>query len=113
MMHLMKLKEHLEDSKEKENSQKLQPANQLEVSDNSQDPEWVKNVGLSLPSGAQLQLNSVPTGIVEKVSLFFCCCQCGKIFWEGSHFGRVVSQFKEVLHDQGEHFFYQSDSQGL
>lgn len=74
----------------------------------------MKDLGLylNLPSGAKVQLNSVPAGIVEKVSLFFCCSQCGKIFWEGSHFGRVVSQFKEVLQDQGESF-YQSTSQGL
>lgn len=114
MMRLMKLQEHLEDSKGKENPQKLQPASQSESSDSSQDLEWMKDLGLylNLPSGAKVQLNSVPAGIVEKVSLFFCCSQCGKIFWEGSHFGRVVSQFKEVLQDQGESF-YQSTSQGL
>ncbi|KAM5146831.1 exonuclease mut-7 homolog [Mantella aurantiaca] len=111
MMQLMKLREHLEDSKGKENSQEPQPASELELSDSSQDPEWMKELGLSLtvPSGAQLQLNSVPIGVVEKVSLFFCCSHCGKIFWEGSHFGRVVSQFKEVLQDHGE-YFYQSAS---
>ncbi|XP_018412250.1 PREDICTED: exonuclease mut-7 homolog [Nanorana parkeri] len=119
MMQLMKIWEHLKDSKGKEtptqsNSQKLQPASQLELPDSNQDLEWMKDLGLSLtlPSGAQLQLNAVPAGIVEKVSLFFCCSHCGKIFWEGSHFGRVVAQFKEVLQDHGE-CFYQSTSQGL
>lgn len=93
-------------------SPKLQPADQSEVSESSQDLEWMKDLGLSLTlaSGAQLQLSSVPTGIVQKVSLFFCCSHCGKIFWEGSHFGRLVSQFKEVLQDDGA-YFYQSASQ--
>ncbi|XP_029469371.1 LOW QUALITY PROTEIN: exonuclease mut-7 homolog [Rhinatrema bivittatum] len=61
---------------------------------------------LALENGAFLQLEAIPLGLLEKVSLFYCCSQCGKVFWEGSHFGRVVSQFKEVLYDtEGERFY--------
>ncbi|KAM4696447.1 exonuclease mut-7 homolog isoform 2-T2 [Rhinophrynus dorsalis] len=81
----------------------------------SQDLPWLDEFGLSadslaLPSGARLQVDSIPTGLLHKVDLFFCCSQCGKVFWEGSHFGRVVSQFKEVLEEgSGEHFYQQVD----
>ncbi|XP_053551867.1 exonuclease mut-7 homolog [Bombina bombina] len=71
---------------------------------------WVKEMGfslesLTLPSGAKLQLESIPPGLLEKIDLFFCCSQCGKVFWEGSHFGRVVAQFQEILQNTGEYFY--------
>lgn len=28
---------------------------------------------------------------------FYCCTGCGKVFWEGSHLGRVIEHFREVL----------------
>ncbi|XP_030061958.1 exonuclease mut-7 homolog [Microcaecilia unicolor] len=61
---------------------------------------------LTLENGASLQLETIPLGLLEKIDLFYCCSQCGKVFWEGSHFGRVVSQFKDVLYDtEGERFY--------
>ncbi|KAM6431112.1 exonuclease mut-7 homolog isoform 1-T1 [Liasis olivaceus] len=52
-----------------------------------------------LPNGVRLKVEAVPMGVLSKEDLdcFCCCSQCGKVFWEGSHFGHVVSQFKEVL----------------
>lgn len=52
-----------------------------------------------LPNGTSLKIEAIPMGVLSKEDLayFYCCGQCGKVFWEGSHFGRVVSQFKEVL----------------
>uniref|UniRef100_A0A4X2KFQ1 3'-5' exonuclease domain-containing protein n=1 Tax=Vombatus ursinus TaxID=29139 RepID=A0A4X2KFQ1_VOMUR len=54
---------------------------------------------LTLKNGTTLQIRTVPLGVLEKTDLshFYCCTQCGKVFWEGSHFGRVVSQFQEIL----------------
>ncbi|OCT66929.1 exonuclease mut-7 homolog [Xenopus laevis] len=76
----------------------------------SEERQWLEELGicldsLSLSSGAALQLDSIPPGLLHKVDLFFCCSQCGKVFWEGSHFGRVVSQFREVLQDTGENLY--------
>ncbi|XP_043841778.1 exonuclease mut-7 homolog [Dromiciops gliroides] len=53
----------------------------------------------TLKNGTTLQIRSIPLGVLEKTNLshFYCCTQCGKVFWEGSHFGRVVSQFQEIL----------------
>ncbi|MGH0172959.1 UNVERIFIED_CONTAM: hypothetical protein FKN15_075830 [Acipenser sinensis] len=62
---------------------------------------------LQFPGGAPLQLDSVPPGILDKVSLFYCCTSCGKVFWEGSHFGRVISQFQEVLNISDGQTIYQ------
>ncbi|XP_042334421.1 exonuclease mut-7 homolog isoform X2 [Sceloporus undulatus] len=66
--------------------------------------QWLEESGLDpelalLPSGRPLQTKGIPAGVLSKEDLtcFYCCSDCGKVFWEGSHFGRLVSQFKEVL----------------
>ncbi|XP_019396049.1 PREDICTED: exonuclease mut-7 homolog isoform X1 [Crocodylus porosus] len=54
---------------------------------------------LTLANGTALQLGAIPVKMLDKAdpSYFYCCSQCGKVFWEGSHFGCVVSQFKDIL----------------
>ncbi|XP_071396895.1 exonuclease mut-7 homolog [Centroberyx affinis] len=52
---------------------------------------------LTFPGGAHLQLHTVPPGLLPRVPLFYVCTSCGKVFWEGSHFGRALSQFQDVL----------------
>ncbi|KAM9325596.1 exonuclease mut-7 homolog [Gastrophryne carolinensis] len=115
MIQLLKLQERLEGPKDERNSRN--PTSQSQPLDCIQDLQWMKNLGLCpgslrLPSGAFLQLDIIPAGLLEKITLFFCCSQCGKVFWEGSHFGRVVSQFQEILRDNGESL-YQSASPTL
>ncbi|XP_051492445.1 exonuclease mut-7 homolog isoform X3 [Apus apus] len=53
----------------------------------------------ALEEGTVLQVAAIPPGVLDKAELtdFYCCTCCGKVFWEGSHFGRVVSQFQDVL----------------
>ncbi|XP_075375771.1 exonuclease mut-7 homolog isoform X6 [Mycteria americana] len=53
----------------------------------------------ALVEGTVLQVAAIPPGVLDKAELtdFYCCTRCGKVFWEGSHFGRVVSQFQDVL----------------
>lgn len=53
---------------------------------------------MSFPGGAPLQLHTVPPGLLPRVPHFYVCTRCGKVFWEGSHFDRVVSMFEEILH---------------
>nr|XP_008123065.1 PREDICTED: exonuclease mut-7 homolog [Anolis carolinensis] len=52
-----------------------------------------------LPNGLQLQIEALPPGVLtqEELSCFYCCKSCGKVFWEGSHFGRVVAQLRGAL----------------
>ncbi|NXV74322.1 MUT7 Exonuclease, partial [Atlantisia rogersi] len=52
-----------------------------------------------LVGGTVLQVSAIPPGVLDKADLtdFYCCTRCGKVFWEGSHFGRVVSQFQDIL----------------
>ncbi|XP_060918066.1 exonuclease mut-7 homolog [Labrus mixtus] len=62
---------------------------------------------LTFPGGAPMQLHTVPPGLLPRIPLFYVCTRCGKVFWEGSHFGRVLSMFQEVLHvtdDDAESF---------
>ncbi|XP_068508828.1 exonuclease mut-7 homolog isoform X2 [Syngnathus scovelli] len=61
-------------------------------------------VALNFPGGAPIQLHTVPPTLVPKVPHYFVCTRCGKVFWEGSHFDRVVSMFKEVMHITDVHF---------
>ncbi|XP_063265501.1 exonuclease mut-7 homolog isoform X3 [Prinia subflava] len=51
-----------------------------------------------------LQVAAIPPGVLDRAKLtdFYCCTRCGKVFWEGSHFGRVVSQFQDVLVASGD-----------
>ncbi|NWS59840.1 MUT7 Exonuclease, partial [Chunga burmeisteri] len=63
-----------------------------------------------LAGGTVLQVAAIPPGVLDKAELtdFYCCTRCGKVFWEGSHFGRVVSQFQDVLVATGaEQSFYE------
>ncbi|XP_068608966.1 exonuclease mut-7 homolog [Brachionichthys hirsutus] len=53
---------------------------------------------LTFPGGAPIQLHTVPPGLLTKITFFYVCTRCGKVFWEGSHFTRVLSMFHEVLH---------------
>ncbi|XP_063000892.1 exonuclease mut-7 homolog [Elgaria multicarinata webbii] len=59
-----------------------------------------------------LRIEAIPVGMLSRqdVADFYCCSQCGKVFWEGSHFGRVVSQFQEVLdlsEEESQRFYEQ------
>uniref|UniRef100_A0A8C3NJS2 Uncharacterized protein n=1 Tax=Geospiza parvula TaxID=87175 RepID=A0A8C3NJS2_GEOPR len=51
-----------------------------------------------------LQVTAIPPGVLDRAELtdFYCCTCCGKVFWEGSHFGRIVSQFQDVLVASGD-----------
>lgn len=53
---------------------------------------------LAFPRGAVAQLETVPPGLLPRIPEFFICTGCGKVFWEGTHFDRVLSQFQDVLH---------------
>ncbi|NXI34115.1 MUT7 Exonuclease, partial [Galbula dea] len=57
-----------------------------------------------LPGGTVLQVTTIPPGVLDKAELtdFYCCTRCGKVFWEGSHFGHIVSQFQDVLVTAGD-----------
>ncbi|NXJ79038.1 MUT7 Exonuclease, partial [Trogon melanurus] len=69
-------------------------------------PEGLEQRGTTaaLPGGTVLQVAAIPPGVLNKTDLtdFYCCTRCGKVFWEGSHFGRVVSQFQDVLVAAGD-----------
>ncbi|XP_029921768.1 exonuclease mut-7 homolog isoform X2 [Myripristis murdjan] len=57
---------------------------------------------LTFPGGASIQLHTVPPGLLPRISVFYICTSCGKVFWEGTHFDRVLTQFQEVLHINDE-----------
>lgn len=52
---------------------------------------------LAFPGGAPVQLHTVPLGLLPRIPHFYVCTRCGKVFWEGSHFERVLALFQGVL----------------
>ncbi|CAM9585094.1 unnamed protein product [Lampetra fluviatilis] len=63
----------------------------------------------SFANGTALLAEAIPQGVLETVQLFYCCVTCGKVFWEGSHFSRILSQFADVLSTEGDtSTFYES-----
>ncbi|NXB29353.1 MUT7 Exonuclease, partial [Eulacestoma nigropectus] len=71
-----------------------------------EQPEVAEQSGAAavLAGDTVLQVTAIPPGVLDRAELtdFFCCTSCGKVFWEGSHFGRVVSQFQDVLVASGD-----------
>ncbi|NWU69543.1 MUT7 Exonuclease, partial [Pterocles burchelli] len=59
----------------------------------------LRGASVVLAGGTVLQVAAIPPGVLDRAELtdFYCCTRCGKVFWEGSHLGRVVSQFQDVL----------------
>ncbi|XP_077162395.1 exonuclease mut-7 homolog isoform X3 [Paroedura picta] len=113
MIQLMKQRGFLTDAEEAAGELSGNPNANLETeslelsswqSAYSPNCQWLEESGLDtksalLPNGTPLKIEAIPIGVLSKEDLayFYCCGQCGKVFWEGSHFGRVVSQFREVL----------------
>ncbi|NWX14155.1 MUT7 Exonuclease, partial [Aegotheles bennettii] len=58
-----------------------------------------RGAAAALAGDKVLQVTTIPPGVLDRADLtdFYCCTRCGKVFWEGSHFGRIVSQFQDVL----------------
>lgn len=49
------------------------------------------DVGLCLTrNGVKIQVDAVPPGVLTKVDVFFVCEDCGKVYWDGSHFEKVL-----------------------
>lgn len=69
----------------------------------TEGPE-LRGASVVLAEGTVLQVAAIPPGVLDKAELtnFYCCTRCGKVFWEGSHFGRVVSQFQDILVTSGD-----------
>ena len=44
-----------------------------------------------------LLYKQVPKPVCNQVTEFFCCIQCGKVYWEGQHFGNVISKFGDII----------------
>lgn len=47
--------------------------------------------------GAEVQLETVPPGLLPRIPEYFICTRCGKVFWEGTHFDRALAQFHDIL----------------
>ena len=40
--------------------------------------------------GVTINVDAVPGGVLDQVQIFYICEDCGKCYWDGSHFERLV-----------------------
>lgn len=40
--------------------------------------------------GVKIQMG-IPLDVINNIDMFYICEECGKVYWDGSHFGKVVS----------------------
>ncbi len=54
---------------------------------------------VTINGGINLQCEFIPLPVFEQVEVFYACTQCGKVYWQGSHYEKVTKQFSHVLSD--------------
>ncbi|CAH1105749.1 unnamed protein product [Psylliodes chrysocephalus] len=55
-------------------------------------PDEKVDVGLCKTRlGAKIQIESVPKPLLSKYDFFYVCEECGKVYWDGSHFEKVIN----------------------
>ena len=47
-------------------------------------------------TGVCLNVKTIPVGVLDHVDMFYCCSQCGKVYWEGKHFERFTKNFHGI-----------------
>ena len=68
--------------------------------DTDRPTDHIDMATLTAGDGVPLQLDPVPGAIFDKVKLFYVCARCGKIYWDGAHYGRVCERFADILGDE-------------
>ena len=76
------------------------------LSSNTDYPLVGLNNGVTIHNGVDVMLNhtgvclnieNIPVGVLDHVDVFYCCSQCGKVYWEGKHFKRFIKAFHGVF----------------
>lgn len=42
-------------------------------------------------NGARIQVEVIPAAVLQKVDIFFVCEDCGKVYWDESHFEKILN----------------------
>ncbi|XP_054712666.1 exonuclease mut-7 homolog isoform X2 [Uloborus diversus] len=48
-------------------------------------------------SGAPIQFSALSEQVFERVKTFLICVNCGKVYWEGSHYSRTKEHLSELI----------------
>ncbi|VEN35646.1 unnamed protein product [Callosobruchus maculatus] len=55
-------------------------------------PDEKVDVGLCQTRlGAKIQVKAIPKPLMTQHDFFYVCEECGKVYWDGSHFGKVMA----------------------
>ncbi|CAH0547599.1 unnamed protein product [Brassicogethes aeneus] len=62
-------------------------------------PDEKLDMGLcQTKQGAKIQVSNIPEGVLNKNELYYVCEECGKVFWDGTHFEKVLQgRLKDVV----------------
>ena len=71
--------------------------NSTSVLDEDSDSDEYDITTATLCNGVPIQLDVVPASIIQRVEIFYVCANCGKVFWDGSHYENVKQQFAHIL----------------
>ena len=50
------------------------------------------------PSNTPILVEALPETMLDKVRVFYVCATCGKVWWEGGHYGRVRDYLENYIH---------------
>merc|ERR1712059_40424 len=51
----------------------------------------------STDEGVQIQMDIVPKDMIDNMDSFWICGKCGKVYWQGSHWGKAQEMVEKVL----------------
>ena len=81
----------------------------LEIKDllDFQDPDILKRCivcnGSLYPAASREQVKDlVPDYVYHNFENFMCCSDCGKVYWEGSHYKKIRERLRQVLRGNNE-----------
>lgn len=56
------------------------------------DPDEKVDVGLCQTRlGVEIKVDAIPKPLLDKYDFFYVCEECGKVYWDGSHFEKVIA----------------------
>lgn len=55
------------------------------------------NTAIFRNSGVPIQLEYIPDCLFDENKLFYCCVSCGKVYWDGCHYERVINQLNGLI----------------
>ncbi|XP_036356437.1 exonuclease mut-7 homolog isoform X3 [Octopus sinensis] len=74
------------------------PVNKLESYPVLENEELIDmDTALYRSNGVAIQLEHIPNTLFAEDKIFYCCISCGKVYWDGCHYKRMLKQFHSLM----------------